>query len=113
MVNLTPICALRSCTAWRSPAVLTVPRLAAARRPQNDVAITFASARLRSRPKLANERRNDHEGDERCRRQEGDQSSGLFARESASITMSVAASRRSGFPVLPEIAVARECNHFA
>ena len=94
--------------------VLTLTRLAAARRPQNDVAITFASARSRSSPdELANERRNDHEGHERCRCQEGDQSSGLFARESASIDMCGAASRRSGFPVLPEIAVARECNHFS
>jgi hypothetical protein len=94
--------------------VLTVARLAAARQPQDHVAVAFASARLPSSSnKLRDSPGNDDAKHERERRQEGDQSSGLFARESASITMSVAASRRSGFPVLPWIAAARERNQFS
>jgi hypothetical protein len=112
--RMTAPCALRSSTTSRSPAVLTLARLAAGRQPENDVAAAFASARLPSSSnKLRDSPGNDDAKHERERRQEGDQSSGLFARESASITMSVAASRRSGFPVLPWIAAARECNHFS
>ena len=94
-------CRLATCHLARRP-----------RQPQDYVAVAFASARPRSSPdKLANERRNDYQQHE-CERREKNQNSGLFVRESASIDMCRRCVEAIRVPVLPEIAVARECNHF-